>query len=368
MIEFTYDKYIVPYADKDPASIQAPRSKEFVPDQIIEGLASLRRRLTAFEAAYKRRVAGGQPEALKELYDPINKFTKERVFIPDPNVRWEGSIAMVGLTMHRLQPGIGGEFDAMIERSWIEVAKASAPGLSGGSCCSAEWSGHKDGRLATIYMTQDNTINDSVYLAHEGGHYTAVHRRGRREWLPYESWPRTHKLTAEVQAFFFQHAYYDPALNVDRAAPIAKAIDLHRQGEMLGMVRTCSSGLQDLEDIGLLGTELRVKDVSDTSGWIHRYPHGAANFIAAGLYERSKRMAKDEKAEFLSILYPRYEQFPDNDGVPTLEAVFSAGGVNTQAELIRLFREGADSALRPPNTAVLAQRHKRLHAGRPVQP
>ena len=352
MIEFAYDKYIVPYPHLDGADSAEVKRQQFLPDEIIDALASIRPQLDAFETAYQDRVAQGAPELSRTLPNVDGQLWRCRVYVPEPHMTRAETLTLVSDTLLELDPMMNTRLQDAVDNGWIDESQAHAPGFSRGRCGHKTWSGHDDGRIATMFMTWDGTINDPVYLAHESGHYCAyVARDSDTENYHFSSW--TAPVVSEVQAFFFQHAFYDADLHSRRSDVMHIAIDLHRQGEMLNISARTNKALGTIEASKATALEDHAKGMDwyealESNHSLHTDCHSPGNFIGAGLYERSKRMNSTERQNLLSVLYPTFDQFPDSDGKPTLKAILSSVGVETVRGLQELFADGVDSALRGP--------------------
>jgi hypothetical protein len=320
----------------------------FLPDQLIEALVSLRPRLDAYAEKHKELVAKGAPEILRELPDEDGTPRKDRVYIPEPRLAHHETLALVSDILGRFYPAAAEHLQTAVDRSWIEVKTAHAPGFAKGRCIDKDGSKHTDGRPATIFMTYDGTVNDPVYLIHEAGHYNARALRGTHP-VQQDVWTVMSNVVSEAQAFFFQYAFYDLAVDLNGKAELRASIALHQQAEMLVITRILTTdliGIANRYDVSPSErhTEQGRKRMED-SAWLHWNPHAPGAFIAAALYSRFKGMSEGEKNETLSVFYPSFERFPSNDGRLPPQALMDLCEVTDDSALSRLLQQGADYAL-----------------------
>ncbi|HEY8192151.1 MAG TPA: hypothetical protein VIG74_06980, partial [Alphaproteobacteria bacterium] len=297
-MQWTFSKYRIAYPFMDewtPAKDASEARRALLPDQIFDTL--IEEVLPAFKAA---RISERARPALQEV-----EGRKNRIVISSPPGSVPETIAQVFAVLRRLDDGVADSFARAAGRGWIDFTAASAPGLAEGSCDPTDK--RHDGRPATITLKCDGTINDPIYLAHEAGHFADNAASPKFDY----NTTCTHKLgrcRQEVQAFFTQHAFYDPALHPEWPPERKSALRQHLLAESHISMRNLANDLHLLEIAQGMSEEQRHSKAGFTKyeaayTALHAEYYRPAFFIAAGLYELFKEMPVEQKKDFLNIFY-----------------------------------------------------------------
>ena len=257
-MQFTYNdaRYFIPYPYLDNLETVAPNRRPeatFLPDQILRAVEkNIKPAIEPYWRAYHADVAAGKISAFMQTVEK----RQNRIVITEPPISWQQALVMTSETLYRVNPVLGERFDQAAKQGWITAKPAAAAGLTIGSC-DQRTTQHPmpKGRPATIIFEYDGTVNDPVYLAHEAGHFAAdaanYGSAGGKGTL-------TQCLTKEVQAFFLQHAFYDPDLHPARSAELVRAVAQQKRGETLAVLSWYEMEFQAMEKSRLVRGDDRL--------------------------------------------------------------------------------------------------------------
>ncbi len=330
-MDLTYSKYGINYAFLDDPESRAdyPSDVVYIPDAFFDALIG--EVLPAFESG---RLAERVAPHLHMV-----EGRKNRIIIPGPSFTWEESKKNVTAMLETLDPEIASLLETLTANGWIDLSAATAPGLCEGVCDPTDR--RSDGRPSTIRFTYDGTINDPVYLSHELGHFANDAASPGFDWES-ASLNRTAACLRETQAFFLQHAFYDS----DCVPALQGALRQHCQAEAFQCLGNLRQDLAVLEKTRALSDEERhshegFEQQEDAFRRLHNNVHRPAFFIAAGLYERFRKMETTQKKNFLDLLYR------SGNGGPAMENVLRAAHIKDYQDFRKMVREGLDRVLQP---------------------
>lgn len=132
----------------------------------VAGGASVARKVLSLKA----KAMGRTQVAWFDLEAPFEVGT------PDAPIPWDEACARVSRAFHRASPELGGYFDHVVARRWIDHAPRTGK-RPGAFCTSSEVTDE-----TRIYMTYQGTAGDVSTLAHEAGH--AFHAEAMRGIRP----------------------------------------------------------------------------------------------------------------------------------------------------------------------------------------
>lgn len=261
----------------------------------------------------------------------LSPFNRHRLLIPEPQLSWQESCALVVDAFKRFHPDLGKKAHEVINDHNRWKLKSVDAGEAGGCCHSANCETNPQ-PYAIIVYNYDGTINDSVYIAHELGHLIAddyVQAAGFTH-------PDEKRHVLEVQGFFTQSILYN-YLMTHPDLSLRQAADSHFIGEITSSLYALPKGIGALEaEKSVLSNQNNAKvrqsysnvletwlgerwqeydkakrlldhitesDKRDCWGMCDLHQHPMASIVATGLFLRTMEQNQCGRSRLLGELY-----------------------------------------------------------------
>ncbi|MCK5374223.1 MAG: hypothetical protein KAJ40_02975 [Alphaproteobacteria bacterium] len=322
----------------------------YFPDSVIDPFVKASHGVSkdVFEIQINTRDAGLSP------------FNRHRLFIPDPQLSWKKSCALVIAAFEEFHPDLGAKAREVIKNNDRWKLKEVKAGEAGGRCHPANCETNQES-YAVIEYAFDGTINDAVYIAHELGHLIADDYRNKAGFSYHDE--KQHMF--EVQAFFTQNILYD-YLKTHPDPNLSQASQSHFIGEItssfyslpigvgaLEAERAALSGQSDTDIRNSYSTVLRsglgenwhkygkakrlldhITDSKKRDSWgicdLHK--HSMASIMATGLFLRSAEQDCHERSKLVDTLFG--EEVPKD-----ILEIFGKVGVHTKAGIRKMAKD-----------------------------
>lgn len=341
----------------------------YFPDAVIAPLIDQAQSIT--RRTFKAHLEQERQNGDNTTQSPLNRH---RLLIPDPQISWKESCALVISAFTEFDPSLGAKAAKVItdNKRWIldEALQGEAAG-----CCHPANCETNQNPYAVIEYSHDGTINDAVYIAHEIGHLIAddyINEAG----FSFEDCQRH---MAEVQAFFTQHILYDYLSRHDDTK-IKNAVEKHFTGEItrslytlpvaLGALAAENAFMNDAPEDQLqytfsttmqnwlgddwqeyakakrLSDNINDRQKRDDWGICDLHQHPMASIIAAGIFLQTKNAAPAQRTEITNNLLGK-------EGPKNITDILQNSGIKNAAAL----HDHAQQSLNFIANAVIAQQN-----------